>query len=267
MVVDISNNVKAIKQGNLLVVDDDPNVVSILLEMLDGTSYNLISAYSVAEAQSIIRRQNISIVLTDLLLGDGTGVEILKEARRFHPDSQIILMTGRPTIQNAVDVIKEGAYDYLVKPFGMERVRMTLDRAAEKIRLEQENIRLKELMSFYQISEAMGSIMELDPLLDLILTTSIKEFEADCAAIFLTGNNTSQLELRSSVGFEDNDFGKIVMEHCQEISTKIADTGASQIFDDPEIEFEWGERTIKSSMCQLLLVKGKLLGNHRNCPL
>jgi putative nucleotidyltransferase with HDIG domain len=259
MSIDLLENVKAIKQENLLIVDDDPNVVAILQEMLDEKSYNLISAYSVAEAQSIIRRRNISMVLTDLLLGDGSGVDILHEAKRFHPDSQIVIMTGRPTIQNAVDVIKEGAYDYLVKPFTIQRVLMTLDRAAEKIRLEQENIRLKELMSFYQISEAMGSIIELDPLLDLILKTAIKEFEADCAAIFLTKDGAG-LELRSQVGFEDNEFGKVIAEHCQAISRQTVEKATSIIFDDPELEFDWDERTVKSSMCHLLLGQGKILG-------
>ena len=253
-------SIKSGKQGNLLLVDDDPNVVAILQEMLDDEHYNLISAYSVAEAQSIIRRQNISMILTDLMLGDGNGVEILREAKRLHPDSQIILMTGRPTIQNAVDVIKEGAYDYLVKPFGIERVRMTIERAAEKIRLEQENIRLKEMMSFYQISEAMGSIIELDALLSLILKTAIKEYEADCAAIFLAKDSGLELELRLAIGFEEGDFGKMVMEHCQVISQQTAEKATSMILNDPEIEFDWDERTIKSSMCQPLMVKGKILG-------
>jgi putative nucleotidyltransferase with HDIG domain len=260
MTIDLAEGTKAIKPRNLLIVDDDPNIVAILQEMLEEGSYNLVSAYSVAEAQSIMRRRNISLVLTDLILGDGTGVEVLQEAKKRHPDSQVIIMTGRPTIQNAVDVIKEGAYDYLVKPFTIQRVLMTLDRAAEKIRLEQENIRLKELMSFYQISEAMGSFIELDTLLELILKTAIKEFEADCAAIFLKRGTGSELELRSQLGFEEGEFGKMLLDHCRDISRQSVEKATSLIIDDPEIEFDWNERTIKSSMCQLLLGRGKILG-------
>jgi putative nucleotidyltransferase with HDIG domain len=260
LAINLVDNAKSIKQGNLLIVDDDPNVLAILQEMLEGGAYNLISAYSLAEAQSIIRRQNINIVLTDLMLGDGTGFDLLLEVKRFHPDSQIIIMTGRPTVQDAIDAIKEGAYDYLMKPFSIERVRVTVERAAEKIRLEQENIRLKELMSFYQISEAMGSAIELGPLLDLILKTAIKEFEADCGTIFFGLEDSGPLELRASVGFDDSDFSGMVLEHCHYISCQTADKSTSMIFDDPEIELDWGERTIKSSMCQPLLSKGKVLG-------
>jgi putative nucleotidyltransferase with HDIG domain len=260
LVIDLANTIKTGPQNNLLLVDDDPNVVAILQEMLGEECYNLTSAYSVAEAQSIIRRQNINMILTDLMLGDGTGVEILQEAKRLHPDSQTILMTGRPTIQNAVDVIKEGAYDYLVKPFGLERVRMTLERAAEKIKLEQENIKLKELMSFYQVSEAMTSVIDLDALLNLILNTAIKEYEADCAAIFIARKESSELVLRSEMGFEDSEFGRMVAEHCQHISRQTADKAVSMIINDPEIEYDWDERTIKSSICQPLIAKGKIVG-------
>ncbi len=243
-----------------MVVDDEPNVVAVLQEMLEGESYNIISAYSVAEAVSILRRQNISIVLTDYLLGDGSGVEILHETKRLHPDSQIILMTGRPNIQSAVDVIRQGACDYLVKPFGYEAVKKTLGRATEKIRLEQENIRLKELMSFYQISEAMGSIIELEPLLDLILKTAVKEYEADVAVIFVAGELAGMLELKASVGLEEGSFDDKVLEHCLEISRRSITSRAPVIIDDPDTEFDWGELSLKSSMCQPLMAKGKILG-------
>jgi response regulator RpfG family c-di-GMP phosphodiesterase len=260
LVVDLFDNSKTIKSGNLLIVDDDPSVVAILQEMLEGISFNVISAYSLAEARSIMHRQNITMVLTDLMLGDGTGFELLTEVKRLHPDSQTIIMTGRPTVQDAVNAIKDGAYDYLMKPFGIERVKVTLERAAEKIRLERENIRLRELMSFHQISEAMGSALGIDAILDLILKTAIKEYEADCGAIFLTPEEPGRLDLRASTGFDDSEFSLMVLEHCREISRQSTEKSTSLIFDDPEIELDWGERTIKSSMCQPLLSRGSALG-------
>jgi response regulator RpfG family c-di-GMP phosphodiesterase len=259
-VLDLINNIKIHKPWNLLVIDDEPNVVAVLQEMLEGENYNITSAYSVAEAMSIIKRQNINIVLTDYLLGDGSGLEILQETKKLHPDSQIILMTGRPNIQSAVDVIRQGAYDYLVKPFGFEAAKLTLNRASEKIRLEQENIRLKELMSFYEISEATGSIIELDPLLNLILNTIVKEYEANVACIFICNPELGDLELKAFVGIEEGSFGKMVMDRCRELSRKSVARATPMIFDDPETEYEWGDRTIKSSMCQPLMAKGKTLG-------
>lgn len=260
MVVDLIKNLKIAKVNNLLVVDDEPNVVAVLQEMLADDQFNLSTAYSVAEARSIIHRQNINIVLTDLVLGDGSGIEIIEEARKFHPESQVILMTGRPTIQNVIAVLKKGAYDYLVKPFGLETLKMTLTRAAEKIRLERENIHLKEMMSFYQISEAMGSTIELDVLLKLILDTAVKEFEADVACLYFTNSTNDRLELKASVGMPDGEFGLQINEYCYQISLQSARTSQPLVAGDPDGDFNWEEQTVKSSICQPLQTKGKTTG-------
>jgi putative nucleotidyltransferase with HDIG domain len=260
LVIDIISKIKHNKTTNLLVVDDEPNLVALLQEMLEAEDYNLVSAYSVAEAKCIINRQNIDIVLTDLMLGDGLGIDILQVTKELHPESQVILMTGRPTVQNAVSVLKQGAYEYLVKPFSMETLTMTLRRASEKIRLQRENIQLKSLMSFYQISEAMGSIIELDALLNLILDTTMKEFEADAVSIYLVNEEYHGLELRASLGLLDNDFKQRILEHCLRNSRQTIDQAAPILFNDPETEYLWNEQTIKSSICQPLLAKGKTLG-------
>ena len=259
MVTDLTGSTRLTRVNNVLVVDDEPNVVAVVQDMLSGENYNIITAYSLDEAKSIIRRQNINLVLTDLMLGDGSGMDVMHEAHQFHPESQVILMTGRPTIQNAVEVIKLGAYDYLVKPFAVETVKITLGRAAEKIRLEQENIKLRELMSFYQISEAMGSIIELDQLLNLILKTAIKEYESDVATIFYTDEEIG-LYLKSSVGLGNDEFARMVTDHCYEISLQSVTGSSALIINDPELDYTWWERSIKSTMCQPLQAKGRILG-------
>jgi putative nucleotidyltransferase with HDIG domain len=184
----------------------------------------------------------------------------LREAKSVHPDSQVILMTGRPNIQDAVDVIKMGAYDYLVKPFSSDTVKMTIGRAVEKIDLERENIKLRELMSLFQISEAMGSIIDVDALLNMILTTAVKEFEADVALILFSEGDNLETRKSAAVGLELNELGRIISEHCQAISRRSLEKSGPLIFNDPDNEYNWGERSIKSSMCQPLLAKGKTLG-------
>ncbi len=260
MVVDLINNIKAARRFTILIIDDEPHIVDILREILQGDNFDVITAYSATEAASIILRQNIDIVLTDMLLGDGSGIDILRESKRTHPDCQVILMTGRPTIEDAVDVIKQGAYDFLVKPFSAETAKMTVDRAVDRIRLEYENIKLRELMSLHQIAEAMGSIVNLDTLLNLILGTAVKEFEADVAMIFFARGADLDPEPRAAVGLETDDFGRAVTEHCLMVSARALRQSAPLIFDDPDSEYSWGEKNIKSSMCQPLMAKGKTLG-------
>ncbi len=245
---------------NVLVVDDEPNVLAIIQEMLEDEDYKLISAYSVAEARSILRRQNINIILADIFLGDGSGDEIMAASRKVHPESLTIIMTGRPTIQNAIKMMKEGAYDYLAKPFTLEALKLALKRANEKIRLERENINLKEMMSFYKISEAMGSTIELDALLKLILDSTVKEFEADVASLYFVRKNGGDLDLKATVGIKDEAIQELVSDHCYSCSQRTVETKCPMIYNDPDPDYASEDRGIKSSLCQPLMARGKILG-------
>lgn len=252
--------VRSASPASVLVVDDEPGVIAIIQEMLEEESYRLVSAYSVAEAASILSRQNVNIVLTDIFLGDGSGADIMEIAGKVHPESLTILMTGRPTIQNAISMMKEGAYDYLAKPFSLETLKLSLRRADEKIRLEQENIKLREMMSFYRISEAMGSTLDLDGILRMILDSSLKEFEADLASLYMVKGQQRDLELKAGERIIDPSIESQVNEHCHEVCRETVQTRSPMIFNDPDAEYSPGEPGIKSSICQPLLARGEVLG-------
>ncbi len=260
MITEAIKKPKTAETCNVLVVDDEPSVLAVIQEMLEDEEYKLISAYSVAEARSILSRQNINIVLADIFLGDGSGAEIMEASGKIHPESLTIIMTGRPTIQNAIMMMKKGAYDYLAKPFSLEALKLALRRANEKIRLERENINLKEMMSFYKISEAMGSTIELDALLKLILDSTIKEFEADIASLYFVRENGDGLDLKATVGIGDESIQKLVSDHIYSSCQKTVATKCPMIFNDPDPDYSSDDRTIKSSLCQPLMARGKILG-------
>lgn len=244
----------------VLIVDDEPEVLSVIQEMLEDEEYRLLQAASVKEAKSILQKENVNIVLTDLLLGDGSGTEVLEEAKKYHPDSLTIFMTGRPTIQNAIKLIKQGACDYLAKPFGYDTLKMTLDKAREIIKLERENIRLKELMSLYKVSEAMGTEIELDQLLKLILDTTIKEFEADKASIYFWHEQEGRIELKASVDNMEGAIKNAACEHCFFVAMKVINGKTPSLYNEPEPDFAADEENIRSSICQPLMAKGKVRG-------
>lgn len=260
MITETIKKPRTAESCNVLVVDDEPNVLAVIQEMLEDEEYKLISAYSVAEARSILARQNINIVLADIFLGDGSGAEIMEASKKIHPESLTIIMTGRPTIQNAIMMMKKGAYDYLAKPFSLEALKLALRRANEKIRLERENINLKEMMSFYKISEAMGSTIELDALLKLILDSTIKEFEADVASLYFVRKNGDGIELKATVGIKDESIQKLVSDHSYSFCRRTVETKCPLIFNDPDPDYASDDRTIKSSLCQPLMARGKILG-------
>jgi putative nucleotidyltransferase with HDIG domain len=251
---------KTIGMTSILIVDDEPAVLAVIQEMLEDEPYRLLPANSVQEARRILHRQNVNIILTDLLLGDGSGADILEEARQLHPDCQVIFMTGQPTIRNAINLLKKGACDYLTKPFGLETLKLTLGKAEEIIRLEQENIHLKRMMSFYKVSEAMGTAMELGQLLDLILNTTAKEFEADRASIFFHNEIDGKIECGASVDETDGQIRNAIQEHCFFVSLKVIYNMEPYLYREANPDFASDEDSVRSSICQPLMAKGRVLG-------
>ena len=245
---------------NIMIVDDEPGVLAVIQEMLEGEPYRLLPANSIHEALRILRRENVNIVLTDLLLGDGSGSDILEEAKQIHPDCQVIFMTGQPTIRNAISLLKRGACDYLTKPFGLDTLKLTLSKAEEIIRLEQENLHLRKIMPFYRVSEAMGTAMELEQILDLILNTTAKEFEADRASVYFHSDIDGRIDCKASVDSTDGLIRNAIEEHCFFVSMKVINKSEPFLYKEANPDFASDEESIRSSICQPLMAKGKVMG-------
>jgi response regulator RpfG family c-di-GMP phosphodiesterase len=242
----------------VLIVDDESSILEMIQEMLANQPYEIFLAESCQEAERKLKENEISIVLTDLLLDDGSGVEVMAAAQKYHPNAKVILMTGKPTIQNAISVIKKGAFDYLVKPFNMENLMATIKRAAYQNHLEEENVRLNEVMSYYAISEAMGSVIEPSKLLKLILDTVVREFNADYAALHLVkanGEIMAEKNVCKHPDLEDhlNEFSQLVAEDVYQKSRP-------RLLSDKDAYALTGAKSIRSSICQLLIAKGVTIG-------
>jgi len=243
---------------SVLVVDDESSILQVVKDMLSEQRYEILLADSLTDAAEIIRDKEISIVLTDLILGEDSGVDVMQQVQKHQPDAKVILMTGKPTIQNAISVIKSGAFDYLVKPFEMEDLLRSVRIAEDQLKLERENISLKQMMSFYKISEAMGSVIELDKLLNLILDTAITEFSADFAALHL-GSDGNQLRLQKFV-CKVPELSDGLTHFSQNLGQEVYSENRPIILDQQEASARFDLSSIKSAICQPLMSKGKIIG-------
>ena len=120
------------KKRNVLIVDDDPDVLSMLERLLKKLEYNPFVAQNGEEAVQIIDTSRIDVVVSDLVMPEMDGMELLKRVKSRKGDIPFLMITGHPTIETAVEAIKKGAYDYLTKPFQVEEVQIKIDRALEK---------------------------------------------------------------------------------------------------------------------------------------
>jgi len=255
---DILESIKQEQKISILVVDDERGILQVVRDMLHNQNYDILLAQSLDEANRIIKDTDISIVLTDLVLDAGSGIDVMNQAQKYQPDAKIILMTGKPTIQNAISVIKKGAFDYLVKPFDMENLLTTIKRAEDQLMLERENVRLNEIMSFFKISEAMGSVMESDRLLNLILDTAIREFNADFAALHL-GKPDGRLSLKKFI-CQDHTISNKLNQFSQDLAEDAYYTCKPIIVNEKEAYGRSEHGIIKSFICQPLMSKGKSIG-------
>jgi two-component system, NtrC family, response regulator AtoC len=131
----------------LLVVDDEQSIRRLCMTIGSTLGYSCVEAESAEAALARIEADAPDLILTDLKLPAMSGVELLKQAKALLPHSEVAIMTGHGSIESAVDAMKLGAYDYIEKPFRVEKMRLLLQRMAEKVQLVTENEFLRERVS------------------------------------------------------------------------------------------------------------------------
>src|SRR5262249_13683019 len=132
------------KQGRLLIVDDETELLSALCESLTDANYESVGANSGAEALKALEDQDFDVLLSDLMMPKMNGIEVLRKALEIDPCLVGIIMTGQGTVQTAVEAMKVGAFDYVLKPFNLATMLPILTRAMDVHRLRTENVRLRQ---------------------------------------------------------------------------------------------------------------------------
>ncbi|MEK7789377.1 MAG: sigma-54 dependent transcriptional regulator [Planctomycetota bacterium] len=151
----------------ILIVDDEPDICRALEFLLKREEYNVSSIHSGEDAIDKLNKESFDIVLTDLKMGKVDGMTVLEKAKEISPDTTVIMMTAFASVESAVEAMKRGAADYIVKPFLNEEIKLTIRKAIEQKKLITENIALKQQISqhiackdFVANSESMLRIVE-----------------------------------------------------------------------------------------------------------
>jgi signal transduction histidine kinase len=126
----------------ILVVDDDANLRESIHDNLDLEGYDVVEAGSGAEAMKAVVTNRFDVILMDFNLPDKTGIEVIREIRKVNTESEILMLTAHASLDTALKAIQESVYDFLVKPVDFDRLKSTIAKACEKMRLSQENTRL-----------------------------------------------------------------------------------------------------------------------------
>jgi len=135
----------------------------LLSIMLKNDGYRVDAAESATRARELISRGSYDLVISDIAMPDGSGVDVLRTAREIQPDCIVILITAYASTESAIEALKLGAYDYIIKPFDVEELRIILKNALEKRQLERENTLLKrELKETSRFDDLVGESPAMD---------------------------------------------------------------------------------------------------------
>ncbi len=124
----------------ILVIDDDESIIWVIKKALEPTGYSVVSRTRLVSGLRAIQERQV--ILLDLILPDGNGLEGLREIRSAHPDAVVIMITAHAQMQSTITAMKEGAYDYLEKPFDIEELKIVIEKAFRDLSMREE---LKEL--------------------------------------------------------------------------------------------------------------------------
>lgn len=146
----------------ILVVDDEVSVRSVLVQVLEKYGYAVTEAADGEQALERLEEKNFALVITDIKMPGTTGLEVLKKTKQSYPDTQVIIITSHASLDNAVEALRFGAYDYLFKPFeDLTLISAAASRAIETVRLTEENRRLlKTLKKQNRELERTNKILE-----------------------------------------------------------------------------------------------------------
>lgn len=212
----------------ILVVDDEKVIRDMLADFLSMEGFAVRTAEDGTAALHELTRGSYDLVISDLKMPKMGGIALLDEISKTAPDALTVIMTGFGTVETAIDAMKRGAYDYVLKPFKVDEVMHVVHRGLEKRRMAAENMRLREALSLYKVSEAIQASLSLDQVLETVADSCLSEVQSDLVSTWLDNGEGGFFErqhIRSSTIPEDTNLGALnhakIIEHFRSEQTLL----------------------------------------------
>src|SRR5882672_3724271 len=173
------------ERPRILVVDDEKVIRDMLADFLGMEGYIVRTAEDGSSALGELQKGHYDLVISDLKMPRMGGIALLDEIGKTAPDALTVIMTGFGTVETAIDAMKRGAYDYVLKPFKLDEVVHVVQRGIEKQRMTAENLRLREALSLYKVSEAIAASLSLDEVLATVADSGLSELQSDLVCTWL----------------------------------------------------------------------------------
>ncbi|GAB6886539.1 sigma 54-interacting transcriptional regulator [Desulfothermus okinawensis JCM 13304] len=209
------------RYSNILVVDDDLNHLKTLKTIIKSWGYEVETAKDGQEAVEMVRQRPFSLILMDVRMSKMSGIDALKEIKKYNPAIPIIIMTAYSSVESAVEALKAGAYDYLTKPLDFELLKITIAKALEYLELKNENFKLKSLKKGEYNFNIIGKSKPMQDLLNMVSMVAPTE-----ATVLITGESGTGKELiaRAIHHGSPRKAGPLVIVNCAALAETLLES-------------------------------------------
>ena len=177
--------------ANILIIDDEKDQAEAIAESLRNIGYTCSTSVSGNNILDIIRRDGIDVVITDLVMHEMDGMKILKETKENSPETEVILITGHGSVENAVTAMQKGAATYLLKPININHLRAVVDKVVEKQNIVRSNIELhKQLEEKFGFAGIIGNSQPMHRIFNIL-----KQIASTTATVLVVGESGTGKEL------------------------------------------------------------------------
>ncbi len=202
---------------NILIADDELNIRNGLSMGLEDEGYNTFQASDGVEAFNIIRNKNIDLVITDLRMPEMSGEELLKKIKAEYSNIPVIILTGHGTVENAVETMHNGAYDFMTKPLNLDHLFLIVKRALEHKSLKSEVEKLRASSSSFVTGKSpkMKKVME-----------TVEQVASTRASVLLTGESGVGKEVIADAihSMSDRSDKPFIKVHCAALSESLLES-------------------------------------------
>ncbi len=196
---------------DLLIVDDEASLRDFLTIVFEGEGWQVNAAATLAEARASIAKNEPDLVLCDLMVPDGSGIDLIREVKAQTPSIAFIMITAHTSTKSAIDALKAGAFDYIAKPFDIEEIKIIVRKAVERKELEDENLHLRsaleERFTFANIIGKSAKMQEIFSIVQRVARTT--------STVLISGESGTGKELIArALHYNSGRRGKFVSINC-----------------------------------------------------
>src|ERR1044072_4692588 len=250
--------------GSVLVVDDEVELKNALVDALSLHNFDVAGFTSPMAALEALQTQSFDVLLSDLMMPEMSGIQLVREALEIDPNLVAIIMTGQGPIQTAVDAMKAGTFDYVLKPFRLQTVMPVLTRAMITRHIRLENLQLRETVAIYELSQTIAFTLDRQTIISKLADAALQQTDADEVSILFPTEDGEELYVAAVRG---ENRQKLLGERVplkETISSWIVHERTPLILDgeinDARFRALWPRPEIRSAISIPMQVANKLVG-------